>query len=227
MKVTVVIPEEVQAEERLLWSRYLARRPARQSLPLVGVRGGYGPSSRRCQSGGGGGCRQRARLFPIPGWLRPNRLPAGAGISDAQAFISGGSCPFEPPRPARPRWPGPVELRPPARRAGILRALPPESPSGSGCRSWRRVQGIRHPVAFALQGLPAQVLRRRRKLEREVGPVTFEWSTDDTKGAMRSLREWKSRRSRSTGVWDRFACPGSTRPWTGCQSPSTRTVPAC
>ena len=56
-------------------------------------------------------------------------------------------------------------------------------------------RGIVDPTRFAFQGLPPQVLRRRRELEHDVGPVTFEWSTDDRDGAMRSLRRWKSRRA--------------------------------
>jgi CelD/BcsL family acetyltransferase involved in cellulose biosynthesis len=52
----------------------------------------------------------------------------------------------------------------------------------------------------------AQVARRRRKLAREVGEVTFEWQTDDT-SALEDLFEWKSAQYRETGVWDRFDQP--------------------
>lgn len=49
----------------------------------------------------------------------------------------------------------------------------------------------------------AQVARRRRKLGREVGPVTFEWHTTDPR-ALETLLGWKSAQYRETGVWDRF-----------------------
>jgi CelD/BcsL family acetyltransferase involved in cellulose biosynthesis len=51
-----------------------------------------------------------------------------------------------------------------------------------------------------------QVARRRRKLGREVGEVTFEWQTTD-RDALDALVAWKSAQYRETGVWDRFAEP--------------------
>jgi CelD/BcsL family acetyltransferase involved in cellulose biosynthesis len=52
----------------------------------------------------------------------------------------------------------------------------------------------------------AQVARRRRKLAREVGDVTFEWQADDA-SVLDTLFEWKSAQYRETGVWDRFDQP--------------------
>jgi CelD/BcsL family acetyltransferase involved in cellulose biosynthesis len=52
----------------------------------------------------------------------------------------------------------------------------------------------------------AQVARRRRKLAREVGDVTFDWQTTDG-DALDALVGWKSAQYRETGVWDRFAQP--------------------
>lgn len=55
--------------------------------------------------------------------------------------------------------------------------------------------------------LLAQVGRRRRKLEREVGPVVFEWRSTRPAEDMAQLRRWKSEQYARTGVWDRFAHP--------------------
>ncbi|MBO0894625.1 MAG: GNAT family N-acetyltransferase, partial [Acidimicrobiales bacterium] len=55
--------------------------------------------------------------------------------------------------------------------------------------------------------LLAQVGRRRRKLEREVGPVVFEWRSTRPGEDMAKLQRWKSEQYARTGVWDRFAHP--------------------
>ena len=55
--------------------------------------------------------------------------------------------------------------------------------------------------------LLAQVGRRRRKLEREVGPVVCEWQSSQADDDLRSLHEWKSDQYRRDGTWDRFAEP--------------------
>lgn len=58
--------------------------------------------------------------------------------------------------------------------------------------------------------LIAQVGRRRRKLEREVGPVVCEWQSSDPEGDLRRLSEWKSEQYARDGSWDRFAVPWIT-----------------
>jgi CelD/BcsL family acetyltransferase involved in cellulose biosynthesis len=52
----------------------------------------------------------------------------------------------------------------------------------------------------------AQVARRRRKLNREVGDVVVEWQTHDD-ATLDTLFAWKSAQYRETGVWDRFDQP--------------------
>ncbi len=58
--------------------------------------------------------------------------------------------------------------------------------------------------------LLAQVSRRRRKLEREVGPVVCEWHSTEPDRDMQLLARWKSDQYARTSVWDRFA-----EPWIG------------
>jgi CelD/BcsL family acetyltransferase involved in cellulose biosynthesis len=48
-------------------------------------------------------------------------------------------------------------------------------------------------------GLIAQTLRKQRKLEREVGPITFRWRDTDPK-AVELLWEWKEAQRRRTGT---------------------------
>jgi CelD/BcsL family acetyltransferase involved in cellulose biosynthesis len=55
--------------------------------------------------------------------------------------------------------------------------------------------------------LIAQVGRRRRKLEREVGPVVCEWQSSEPEGDLLRLLQWKSDQYARDGSWDRFAVP--------------------
>ena len=191
MKVTVLTPEEIDAEERLLWSRYLRQRPLGSpflSWAFVDVIGQVRDDVRVAVVEDAG----QLGFFPFQVGSDCAGSPAGAGISDAQAFISGPPWTFDPHRLLA--------------GAGLVRwsfdhLLVEQAPFLPYHRDRHRV-----PVVDLDDGYEAfvtrlrshsrdflpQVLRRRRKLEREVGPVTFEWSTDDRDGAMRSLRRWKS-----------------------------------
>jgi len=51
-----------------------------------------------------------------------------------------------------------------------------------------------------------QVARRRRKLEREVGPVTCQWNSTNPSD-LTTLFAWKSAQYARTGEWDRFDQP--------------------
>jgi CelD/BcsL family acetyltransferase involved in cellulose biosynthesis len=52
-----------------------------------------------------------------------------------------------------------------------------------------------------------QVGRRRRKLEREVGPVVCEWQSSQPGADMTQLERWKSGQYARDDTWDRFAEP--------------------
>jgi CelD/BcsL family acetyltransferase involved in cellulose biosynthesis len=52
----------------------------------------------------------------------------------------------------------------------------------------------------------SQSARRRRKLEREVAPLTCEWNRAEP-ADLTTLLAWKSDQYRRSGVWDRFAEP--------------------
>jgi len=70
------------------------------------------------------------------------------------------------------------------------------------------------PTLSAIRGqskdVLAQVARRRRKLEREVGPVVFEWSSVDPEADLATLMRWKTEQYQRTDTWDRFAQPWIT-----------------
>jgi CelD/BcsL family acetyltransferase involved in cellulose biosynthesis len=55
--------------------------------------------------------------------------------------------------------------------------------------------------------LLAQVGRRRRKLEREVGPVVCEWQSSQPEDDLVRLEEWKSDQYARDETWDRFTVP--------------------
>jgi CelD/BcsL family acetyltransferase involved in cellulose biosynthesis len=55
--------------------------------------------------------------------------------------------------------------------------------------------------------LLAQVARRRRKLEREIGPVVVEWQSTQRSQDIEHLRRWKTEQYARTGTWDRFGQP--------------------
>jgi CelD/BcsL family acetyltransferase involved in cellulose biosynthesis len=210
VKVTILAPEEIDAKERLLWSSYLRQRPLGNpflSWAFVDVMAQVRDDVKVAV------VEDAGQLGFFPFQVGPNRAgcPAGAGISDAQAFISSAPWTFDPRRllagAGLARWSFdhlPVE------QAAFLpfhrdRHRVPVVDLDDGYEAF--VARLRsHSRDF----LP-QVLRRRRKLEREVGPVTFEWSTEDRDGAMGSLRQWKSQQYHDLGVWDRFSCPWISR----------------
>lgn len=55
--------------------------------------------------------------------------------------------------------------------------------------------------------LLAQVGRRRRKLEREIGPVMCEWQSSQAAADISRLEGWKSDQYERDETWDRFAAP--------------------
>jgi CelD/BcsL family acetyltransferase involved in cellulose biosynthesis len=207
VKTTVRAPEEITAEERLLWSDYVRHGPLGSpflSWTFVDIIARVRDDVRVAviEDAGGPG------FFPFQAGSGHTGAPVGAGISDAQAFIAPPPWTFDPGRllagAGLARWGFDhlvVEQAPfvPYHRS---RHRAPVVDLGDGYEAF-----IGRLRSHSRDFLP-QVLRRRRKLEREVGPVTFEWSTRDVDAAMGALREWKSEQYRRTGVWDRFS-----RPW--------------
>ncbi len=129
--------------------------------------------------------------------------PIGAGICDAQAFVCRADLEWDPLWLVRSS--GLTTWRfdhlrseqsafAPYHRA--LHASPVIDLSGG-------YQAFLAAVSTISKDVLAQVGRRRRKLGREVGPVTTEWAE---RGAepFEALVAWKSAQYIATGTWDRF-----------------------
>jgi CelD/BcsL family acetyltransferase involved in cellulose biosynthesis len=134
-------------------------------------------------------------------------LPIGATISDAQAVVAGAGWSFDP-----------RQLVDAAGLAGWSfdhlvvqqtafvpyyhrRHRSPVAELGAGYDAF-----IRELRGHSRDLLP-QVGRRRRKLEREVGPVVCEWQSSQPESDLRALQQWKSDQYGRVGTWDRFAEP--------------------
>ncbi|GAA5110989.1 GNAT family N-acetyltransferase [Pseudonocardia adelaidensis] len=133
-------------------------------------------------------------------------LPLGAGLSDQQAVI-GRSV---------------VHARELAARCGLHALWFEHVPERLLPAGVRRVVRYPSPVidlsggyaAFfegrrrASKGLVATMLRKRRKMEREIGPVRFVFASDD-RTVLSDVMRWKSERYAELGAWDRFADPAT------------------
>lgn len=133
--------------------------------------------------------------------------PIGATICDAQAVI------------APPTWT--FDAQELIRAAGLQRwafdhLTLDQSPFAPYHRQRHRCPAVDLSVGYEAfiqevrtqsKDLLAQVARRRRKLEREVGPVRFEWHSSELDADLRTLRQWKSAQYARDGTWDRFAEP--------------------
>jgi CelD/BcsL family acetyltransferase involved in cellulose biosynthesis len=210
MRASVVHPSELGHAEQLLW-RSFARDSSLNSpflsWPFAESIGRVRDDARVAAFQEGSGVRGFLGFQVAPD---KTGLPIGATISDAQAVV------------APPGW-----------------ALDPRRLiDAAGLRRWSfdhlTVQQVdflpyhqrRHrcPVVDLTAGydafvqearthskdLIAQVTRRRRKLEREVGPVVCEWQSSQPDGDLQSLSQWKSDQYARDGTWDRFAEPWIT-----------------
>ncbi len=137
----------------------------------------------------------------------PDRIgrPIGATIGDAQAVMCESGWPFDP-----------QELVAAAGLAcwhfdHLVAAQRPFAPFHRG-RHRSPIVDLRNghdrfleDVRAHSKDLLAQVGRRRRKLEREVGPVVCEWQSTQPDQDLDCLQRWKSEQYARDGTWDRFA----------------------
>lgn len=130
----------------------------------------------------------------------------GTGLSDQQAVV----CPSEDP------W----DLQDLLAATGLHALRLENVPAARLPVSARRVVRYPSPVIDLRRGFDdyldsrrhvsrsmlRTVRRKKRKLEREVGPVRFEFDARDP-SALRSVMQWKSRQYLRLAEWDRFAAP--------------------
>jgi CelD/BcsL family acetyltransferase involved in cellulose biosynthesis len=133
-------------------------------------------------------------------------LPLGAGLSDQQAVIG----------------PAGVDARELAARCGLHALWFEHVPEPLLPAGVRRV--VRYPTPVidlsggyttffegrrrASKSLVPTMMRKRRKMEREIGPVRFVFASDD-RTVLSDVMRWKSRRYAELGAWDRFADPAT------------------
>jgi CelD/BcsL family acetyltransferase involved in cellulose biosynthesis len=207
VKASVVRPHELGPAERSLWDA--CARDASLGSPFLSWRFaqliGLVRSDARVAvlDDGSGTCGFLAFQVDAHGV----GTPIGATISDAQAVVGRAEWVFDP--------------RQIVQAAGVTRwsfdHLSTEQLSFLPYHSRRHrspivdlrsgSDGFLQQVRAHSKDLLAQVGRRRRKLEREVGPVVFEWQSNDLDRDMRSLQQWKSEQYERDGTWDRFAQP--------------------
>ncbi len=207
MKVTVVHPGDLSAVDRRRW-RSFAEGPALGSpflspefTQIIGeVRG---DARVAVIADGAATCA----FFPFQVDGDHVGRPIGATIGDAQAVLCGADWDFDP--------------REVVTAAGLscwhfdhLVLAQPQFAPYRRQRHRAPLVDLRaghehflHEVRAHSRDLLAQVGRRRRKLEREVGPVVCEWQSSQPQADMAQLEQWKSGQYARDATWDRFAVP--------------------
>jgi CelD/BcsL family acetyltransferase involved in cellulose biosynthesis len=133
-------------------------------------------------------------------------LPIGDPMNDAQALLAPRDLDYDPRRLVR-------EL---GVRDWRFNHLLPGQPQLSGfVRSWHPsptidltdgLDAYRAAVGERSSSVLKRTASRRRQIDREVGPVRFEWRSADP-GLLDTLIRWKSCQYRRTNVHDLFAAP--------------------
>ena len=132
--------------------------------------------------------------------------PIGATICDAQAFVAQPAAEWDARELVRAcglqswRFDHLVSTQAPFAPFHDALHASPVADLGEGHDAY--LQAVRARSKDVL----AQTARRRRKLDREIGDVVFEWDDIDA-ATLDTLLTWKSAQYRETGVWDRFDQP--------------------
>lgn len=206
-RATVVHPGELGPSEELLW-REFTRQPSLGSpflsWPFTQTIGRVRGDARVAVFDSGSG----ASGF-LAFQIRPDRSgdPIGATICDAQALIAPPSWMFDAHQ---------LVAAAGLRRWSFDHLTVEQAPFLVFHRRRHRSpivdlrgghEAFIQEVRAHSKDLLTQVGRRRRKLEREVGPIRFEWHSSQLDADMRTLQGWKSEQYERGGTWDRFAAP--------------------
>lgn len=205
INATVMHPSELGSEEQRLWETYA--RDTNLGSPFLSwsfteLIGRVRPDARVAVIDDGSGV---CGFFPFQ--VGPDRsgAPIGATICDAQAFIGRAEWSFDAGQLvdaaglARWRFDHLTTRQTAFAPYYHARHQSPVIHLQAGYEAF--VQELRtHSKDFL-----AQVGRRRRKLEREVGPVVCEWQSAQIDQDMAVLQQWKSDQYERGGSWDRFA----------------------
>jgi CelD/BcsL family acetyltransferase involved in cellulose biosynthesis len=197
MRVSVVRPAELGADEAMLWAKFQQQSPVTQnpflSCTFAQVVGRARPGARVAVVEDGG----QIHAF-LPFELGPRRigLPIGSPMNDMQGLICSGA---------------PLDARQVVRKAGLRgwrfinapaeqAALIPHHYSGTAARCPVIDLSGGYPAYYASRSksVTAEPARKRRALERDRGPVSLAWHTASPE-YLRQMISWKSGQHYSLG----------------------------
>jgi CelD/BcsL family acetyltransferase involved in cellulose biosynthesis len=203
VNVDVVAPGELGAGEQETWRAFQDAEPSLASpflsyeFTLAASR--YRPRTRVAVVREGG---ETVAFLPMELGRFGEATPVAALINDAQGMVHRGGYDWDPREVLALSGIGVWEFdhvvaQKPFEQYTTLRARSPIMDLGSGFDSY--LAGARRRSS-RIKDLP----RRQRRLEREIGPVRFDFHSDDVE-AMSTLFRWKSEQYRRTARTDRFA----------------------
>lgn len=207
MKITVVHPRELGEPELARW------RDLRRGVPSLAS-----PFLSPEFTVAVGGVREQARVavltdgpavagfFPFERRGLGYGVPVAAGLNDGQGVVHAPGLDWDPRQLLRAcglavwEFDNLVDGQKPLEPYQTLRCPSPIMDLTDGFPEFLARLG--HSARFT-----RDIARKRRKLEREIGPLRLEFDSRDP-DALRTLMAWKSDQYRRTGIPDRFA-----RPW--------------
>lgn len=207
MRVTVVRPADLGSSEASLWAEFQKSTPELQnpflSLTFARVVGGIRQNARVAVVEADG----RIEAF-LAFELGPKRMgiPIGYPMNNLQAFVTRGA---------------PIDARQVIRKAGLRgwrffaapleqHALVPHHYAGTavGAPVIDLSDGYATYFSSRSNSLTTEVARKRRSLERQIGPISLEWGNAAPE-YIRRLIEWKC--ARYGGARELFADPAARR----------------
>jgi CelD/BcsL family acetyltransferase involved in cellulose biosynthesis len=207
MKVTVVRPAELGPADWRRWASF-SRGPSLGSpflsFEFTRVIGGLREDARVAVIEEGS---TTCAFFPFQVDDDHVGRPIGATIADAQAVMCDTAWDFDPQELVSAaglscwHFDHLVVSQPQFASYERQRHRAPFVDLGAGHGQF--LQGVRDHS----RDLLAQVGRRSRKLEREIGPVVCEWQSSQAEDDLRLLQQWKSGQYARDETWDRFAAP--------------------
>ena len=207
MRVSVVRPAELGADEAMLWAKFQQQSPVTQnpflSWTFTQVVGRARPGARVAVIEDGG----QIQAF-LPFELGPRRigLPVGYPMNDMQGFVCSGAA---------------LDARQVVRKAGLRGWRFISAPADQAALVAHHYGGTAascpvidlsggYPAYYASRSksVTAEPARKRRALERDRGPVSLAWHTA-SQDHLRQMISWKS--GKYHGALELFSDPSAVR----------------
>jgi CelD/BcsL family acetyltransferase involved in cellulose biosynthesis len=208
VRTTVVLPAELGAAEQAIWRSFQQAQPGLGSPflapEMTAAAGKVRPGTRVAVLEDAG---QIIGFFPFERRAFGYGTPVAPGLTDCQGLVHAPDAGWDAHDLLRSCGLGVwvfdhlVDGQKPFEPYQVLRAPAPVIDLSSG--SAAVLADLRRRSARVVKNLA----RRQRRLERDIGPLRFEFESRDP-AALRMLMAWKSAQYRRTGRTDRFA-----RPW--------------